>query len=348
MDDFLSKKIRILSFISMIMVLFVHSVNCTLFLGPDATIDKDNFNFIIQEFISFFICRIAVPFFFIVSAYFIAIKSKNTLKSYLSILKKRFHTLLIPYFLWVSVWTLFFYCLTLLPWSKGFINNPVNTGQSWMYNYLSSLINPICYQFWFIRDLLILLIFFPVLNGIIQKLKLTAPILLYFLVIFGYDDFYFFHLSSLLYFTIGVFISQNTEIIKTFLIRLDYRIIGFLWLLIYLISPTDTGYLKFLAPIANGIGLLFFWQLYDTLNMKSFAVRFLEKYSAYSFFLFAFHEPTLISLKKIALSVFGTTNEVRLLMYFLLPFFVFMIAMVCATFLHNNFSKMYNILVGGR
>ena len=86
MNEFLSSKIRNISFLCMVMVVQLHSYNLDIKQFGEPEIIVKDVNWAIQNFISNGLTRIAVPFFFIISGYlfvspdrmnFLMFKNKN-------------------------------------------------------------------------------------------------------------------------------------------------------------------------------------------------------------------------------------------------------------------------------
>lgn len=92
MTPFLSQKIKLLSLISIILVLYIHSG----FHDYPNEIQGMPFNFKLQDFISGKIGRCAVPLFYAISGYlfFLNLNNKNILWAKI---KKRIMTLVVPY-----------------------------------------------------------------------------------------------------------------------------------------------------------------------------------------------------------------------------------------------------------
>jgi fucose 4-O-acetylase-like acetyltransferase len=114
--EYLSEKLRIISFSSMILIVFLHSYN----LGDEiikinTSIADRSFVFFLQYFISQGIARVAVPIFFAISGYLFFVNRKNTLGDYAVNLQKRFKSLVVPYLFWSISFFLFFLFLQLLP-----------------------------------------------------------------------------------------------------------------------------------------------------------------------------------------------------------------------------------------
>lgn len=115
----------------------------------------------LMRWISLIFARTAVPFFFLISGYFFFYGiEKFDLACYMGKLKRRVKSLLIPYIAWNTIF-LFLYAV------KG---NEVGYRDFWDGNGGS----PICYPFWFIRDLMIVCVSSPIIYFIVKKLKYIA------------------------------------------------------------------------------------------------------------------------------------------------------------------------------
>ena len=82
MDNYTSQKIKITSFLLMIMVVFLHSYNLDIKQGSQLVFFEKDYNWLIQNFISYGITRIAVPLFFLISGFLFVYSSSFSLEDY--------------------------------------------------------------------------------------------------------------------------------------------------------------------------------------------------------------------------------------------------------------------------
>lgn len=110
MTPFLSQKIKLLSLISIILVLYIHSG----FHDYPNEIQGMPFNFKLQDFISGKIGRCAVPLFYAISGYlfFLNLNNKNILWAKI---KKRIMTLVVPYIIAALFFPCFYIIVSLIP-----------------------------------------------------------------------------------------------------------------------------------------------------------------------------------------------------------------------------------------
>ena len=118
MNTYLSYKLKVLSLIAIIFVVFIHA-NINI---PDSTNFLYENSAFLQYFISQGITRTAVPMFFIISGYLYFISFDGTLNTYLIKTKKRIKSLVLPYFI-TSFSVFIFYYFTIL-FSKRIFNSP--------------------------------------------------------------------------------------------------------------------------------------------------------------------------------------------------------------------------------
>ena len=91
MDKYLSNKIKNISLILTFLVVILHAYNL------ENSEDVLSINSFIQNIISYGICTIAVPMFFLISGYLFFYKFDPTLQGLINKYKKRFKSLVIPF-----------------------------------------------------------------------------------------------------------------------------------------------------------------------------------------------------------------------------------------------------------
>lgn len=202
-----SESINMLRFPLAILVVFVHG------FGADIDVSELHASGLtglavydyIRLFFSVVIARSAVPIFFIISGYLLFLKVEEYNKAvYISKLRKRWYSLVIPYFSWIVLlilWTLMFKVGGILlhgkPWI-GILDYFQNNGYlhmlwdssvwgertTWLgiENHNSG---PVLLPFWYMRDLIIMVVISPAIYWLIKKIKFVFIILL--LAIYTFD-----------------------------------------------------------------------------------------------------------------------------------------------------------------
>lgn len=157
------RKKEFLSFISSILVLFIHSYFAQ-------NIEVDSFVSNVNQKFSFFFSRsitqFAVPMFFMLSG--ISFFKEYDSKKYLPKIKSRLFSLIIPYLLWNTVWMLWeIFC------SYSFISVFSESGDTYPLTLASILKGIFFYQcngpFWFVFDIIIFSLAAPLLFLIIRN-----------------------------------------------------------------------------------------------------------------------------------------------------------------------------------
>lgn len=357
MNKYLSDKIKAISFILMGLVVFLHAYNLKVNFSSGTGVIDQGINSFIQDFISQGLGRIAVPLFFTISGYlfFFNIK-KGSFDEFVSKYKKRAKTLLLPYFLWSIFGLLLYLGLQSFPISASFFTNDLIVHQSPLQLLSKLTINPIPYQFWFIRDLILLIIVSPILYRLIVDYKFIPVIIFFVAWVFNFS-LVIFSIESLLFFALGAYLSiekiklQNTDISRK-------QIIGIVttWLIIVLIKTIlmqlypDLGRLIYLLKKSSIIvGIVALWLVYDLwAENKDISKTKVYHVFKYSFFLFAFHEPILTIFTKGFYHLLGLSEMSSLITYFLAPLITIIISILVASSLRRLVPRFYYLVTGGR
>ena len=261
--------------------------------------------------------------------------------------KKRICTLLIPYILWNIIFVLWYVVLEYVPCinrfnnSQGLLDNYRNV-PLWEFLY-NLLVVPAAFQLWFLRDLLLMLLFTPLLWWIINKSMRGALVMILFSIIV--------YPMWLIYFGIGIIIAVRKCDIENY-----YRPVWLvaICIMIYISNAIYVACGNSFSPsidaLINIIGLYLVWCLYDVFAKgKCYADKGLWKYiCGYSFFIYCFHEPAFNVIKKLALVVFGTAESTIVFFYYLNPWVMLFLAILIAQFLQKAAPQLYKILTGGR
>jgi fucose 4-O-acetylase-like acetyltransferase len=307
----------------------------------------------VQRFIGI-ITDVAVPLFFLIAGYLLYFKESK----FVPVLKKKCRTILLPYILWNLLLVLFYFLMQELPFTKQFfMSDPEylikNYGAiDWIdvfvgkftekreYNY------PFVYQFWFLRDLFILNIFFIGIKKLIDKLPLGTFVLI---LIFWTNNIKIYIVSSeaLLFFTFGYYIVkynfdiENINRIKIFDLLVIY---GITIILEYFFIQS----MPILHRVSIIIGCIFFLKIsqYFIENLKLYNIlAWLEKYQ---FIVYAIHGIIIPQLLKIYVKLIPLNGVYILTGYFFMILFGVFISLIFGIIFKKLFPKIYGILTGGR
>jgi surface polysaccharide O-acyltransferase-like enzyme len=352
MDTYLRNKIKAVSFILIIFIVYLHSynLNSANFLNIIIFYQYSKINIFAQEFVSGGLTRTAVPLFFIISG-FLFFHNISKFNSYILFykykIKSRIKTLLIPYFIWSILGMLIFITLQSIPISKPFFAHQPITSLSFCQILQRIFINPIPYQLWFIQDIIGLTIISPILYYLIKYFNYS--VLIIFLGNWLFNPIYSYHSEALLFFCIGSFFALDYN----FKIKLGKKMVFSLliiWIALLFINTFikvyQNNYMHSMNNILNKliilVGLISLWYSYDfSVLYRSAKLKELQNFT---FFLYAAHEPMLTIFKK----GLAFINFSPLVIYLLAPVMTIIIVLICGLFTKKYSYRFYNLITGGR
>ena len=344
MNQYLSDKIKVLSFFSIIFVLYIHSG----FHDYPHEIQGMPFNHYLQNFISEMIGRCAVPLFFAISGYLFFMKVEKGIKSIFTKMKKRVRTLLIPYVVAALFFPLFFMLIQIIPGTAKFINGGVDFSGMSIWEIIVSVFfdngggSPMAFQLWFLRDLIMIVAISPI---IYWARKYIHPVLIIFFLIalsVAFIEIRFFY--SLFWFVLGSLFLVKCPKVGWW--------IHFAFLVLCLIELFVEGswwtYLK--IPIV-AIGLVSIWNIYDMIVGKNFSLKNFPKLTlvcGFTFFIYLFHEPVLNIIRKVLVIPFGHNSFSFAFSYLLSPWVFIAVAIPIGLLFKKYLPCVYSFCTGNR
>lgn len=351
MNSYIKNKFTALSFFLMIMIINIHAYN----LLP--TIPK-GYNTFLQDLFSQGFSRIAVPLFFLISGYLFFFNIKEgSLIEFLLKYKSRVKSLVIPYLFWTVYSCLLYLFLQSIPFISVFFTKGLVINYSLSDWFRAIFISPsIAFQFWFIQDLIVLVLITPLLYRLIKYFNYS--LLLFFIIAWFLGlSFYFFASQSILFFAIGAFFCIK----KVDLFSLKYKKFDFLflffWIFCVFLTKTIIYYqiksslvtIEYIHKIGILFGIISIWLLYDRVvrNRNISQYKFFNLFS-YSFFLFAFHEPFGTLLEYGLYYILGENQLTSFIIYVISPIITIITSILIAQLIKKRTTKFYYIITGGR
>ncbi len=348
MSQFLSDKFRVLSFFSIILVLYIHSG----FHDTCSEISGMKFNLNLQYFISGMIGRCAVPLFYVISGYLFFFHADN-IQAIGKKMRKRVKTLLIPYVFAALFFVLFIIVLEQLPLAKQYINNEFSHELSLPFKkILISLFydagngSPWAFHLWYLRDLMILVVISPVvfyLRKLLNKWFVLVCLLLLNLL-FDFTLLYaaFWFVSGSLFLKSMIMKNRITKvlIISVFIFVSTFQ-------LIY----KEMEIWEQLQILRVVLGVIAIWNIYNLIVPKDFLLsnhKWLKTATKYTFFIYLFHEPTLNIVRKLLVMPFGHSPFSFAFSYLLSPWIFALIFIIIGFWLEKFLPRFYSLIVGGR
>lgn len=350
-----SKMLSWLRFPLAVLIVFIHT---------DYSHNPQNAVYYVGKFLSDGVSVVAVPTFFFISGYlFFSRYDSFGLKEYTSVITRKFHTLVAPYLLWISV----------VYYSYGFYSGQVthiNLSPSELYKifWASSdgivTTSPLGYKFsllsipsgvgalWFVRDLIVCMLLSPIIWMIIKRLKMWSIVFFsipYFCFI-GIPIIGFGH-SALFFFPMGAVFSICGKNISDFTIKWGktcFVIFAILFLSKYIldINLIKTYSVLLQCVILAGIGAVLYLS-YIFLKYERSATWIILLGEA-SFFIYVCHQLPIFLLLHPITETFNNIPGGETIAYFFS--WGFRLTIVTGSFfiLKKFCPKLLSVLVGGR
>jgi len=220
-SDLQSDTIHFLRFPLIVGVVFIHAHLSSDFVNITAS-DYPVF-YVVNEFVSNILVRVSVPLFFFVSGFLFYYKTDFNGITYAKKVKSRIQSLLIPYLIWnIFLLALYYFVQKIPDINALFSGEKERIADFSVVDYLHAFgigrDFPINYQFWFLRDLIILVVAAPLIFYFIRSTKGYGILLLG--VLWLFEDrlpYNLFLLSSLFFFGSGAFFSiSKTDFTQVF------------------------------------------------------------------------------------------------------------------------------------
>lgn len=359
MTPSLSKKISVISLLLIVMVVVIHCYHINYLPVRQAQeYDLPAFiNHTIQLYISQGIARVAVPLFFAISGFLFFQNVQARWSFYVSKWKRRLRTLVLPYLLWslngIGVYLVVqaIYSMPIMPalvkMDGGMFSHKALVEYTPMEWVDVVFVNPIPYQLWFIRDLVVLVAISPILYVIIRHTWLVLPVIIGILWIMFGDGVSCF--SGLLFYATGAcFAIHKVPLEKP--MKLWWIALA-LWLVVVLtmivVAILWHWYSDYIHRVFVLVGMFSVWYGYDYARgtLESPVVMRLVPYT---FFIYAAHEPALTMCKKTLLRVMGTGDLASLTVYIVSPIIVVVLCICVGSVMRRYAVFVFAILTGGR
>lgn len=266
-------------------------------------------------------------------------------------IKKRMHTLLIPYLIACLFPVAFYIVLEYIPGidrflnSGGFSDNLHKSFSEWLYFIYIDSGNgsPYAFHLWFLRDLIAIVVLSPMLVYIIDKLGQYTLCLILFVL--NYIPIPILPIFGMFWFVFGYCFLDKFSKIKLISAPLIY----FLLCISEMLFPHKCwNYMQIPVII---IGLISWWIIYDEICPKTFELAkypFLMKSLGYTFFIYLFHEPTLNIVRKVIVIPFHYSSAGFAVSYIVSPWIFAILWIFVGMAFQKVAPRVYNICMGGR
>ncbi|MBR1403216.1 MAG: acyltransferase [Treponema sp.] len=352
----ISKRITSLRFLLIVLVVFIHAN-----LKVDVALNYYHYDFIQPKWIEVFknfvrntLGCAAVPLFFLFASYLQFSKDDK----YSVLLRKRSKSLLLPYVLWTAITIVLYFVAQSIPQTAPFFMNPINIVRNWngldwikvftYHNLAEDFKNPLVYQFWFLRDLMIFILLSPLLKFLCEKFAGGMLIVISIIALKEIPVFFTVSSGALFFYMAGFYFARYK--ISFFEMADKIKIIEYVLLLILSVVFDllfDGKYsFGFLGTI---ISCLFFLKLSVYFVKSQKIYNRLEYLAGYSFFLYAIHTPFLgTSINKISQKIIPLHGILCLVQFLLAGFLTIVLGTMTGILLNKICPKLFRVLNGGR
>ena len=305
----------------------------------------------------FFLCScvgdLAVPLFFLISGFLFFYKTRFTWEKYLEKLRRRFHSLMIPYFFWISAFMIMTLVIQLYLPS---LNNRKLLSEYTLLDFLNSFWNysgigygcPMLSYLWFLRDLILMVIFSPVVYSLIRLSRgfmIAVLFLCYFfnvhIGIMGFP-------KSWLFFSLGAFFAiYHVNFVDISERLFKYLIsVGCLFMMVMVVLHAKHMDYPFVPALYISIMIFVVVAIFAKYVKRGGTMPSILTES--SFFIYVFHGFYMNPLNVLYSSVVPINTATGILGYFILPIVACSIAICVFVLLKKAAPKFCSVVTGGR
>ena len=356
LDNSASARLDLIRFPMIVGVVFIHAISTTVgFAGQEVGVQETGF---FVEFVTNLISRVfagpAVPMFFLLSGFLFFYRFSWTRSGYLQKFRSRFNTLLVPFLFWNILVLVLFAAAQISPLTPPYFSGkiPPISEFPWL-EYIDAIFGitrlPISYQFWFIRDLIIIVALTPFISVTISKIPYVA---LAFIATVWYLDLSpldFPSAEALAFFYTGSLLAAK-GISPFALDRYGKYIVGIYIAVAFVDAATkDMALNAMLSRAGLVLGVVSALYLTKSLLGREFLRSRLAALSMTSFFVFAAHEPLLSATRNVAFRVLDPSSDLFILgLYFFSPAFVVIVLVYTYRVLRIVLPTPTRFVSGGR
>lgn len=363
---FMSKKFTFYTFVCIALLLFVHGYNLKVtYLSPFSLVDEPlTFTTFTEYFFANGLLRFRIPMLFLISGYIYSIQDK---RSYGKRIKRRFISLIVPYFIWSAVGLAVTYIWQQHPVTLQAVQNAAldQMGDNRPYSEIGWagvikrwLLTPVSFQLWFIRSLFIYNLLYPVLRWAAERhAAATFGVLGLFWVSFLQVP--FIEGQGLFFFTAGIFLQKRSFplerrpewysaflnwivfigvcVVKTF-IAFEFDVL----------TPTLQWAMMLLYACTTLSGMLAVWFSLDKVVRWCMSRRWFSWATDFSFFVYGLHIPLLAFVTNFFFMYLHNWQLHRLFIYLIAPSVVLPFCIAAGALVRRLLPGVYRVLTGGR
>ena len=303
----------------------------------------------IQYILSECIGRAAVPFFFLCSSMLLYSKKFTFFDN----VKKKFHTLFMPYFLCISLHILLFLIAQKLPFMAAYFYNGNNRIKGWDWiQWLDAYVGkmqrraPFCEHLWFIRDLMILNIFALPIKKIVYRIPIISGVFCALLWITNAAP-TFLDKQAIVFWIVGILLVkykagfQKVDKIPQWILYVAPAFLAMDMIL-------KANWLHQVVKVLSLVCLLKITKMIYNRRFKTGKGGVFKILSQYSLFIYMFHVIIISTMSKLAVRFIPQISLVQLTEYLTFPLLTVVFCVLAAEICRKICPWLYKTLVGGR
>ena len=347
-DRYTSDKLHILSFVFIVMIVYVHAD----FKDIPGEIHDMPVNLFLQKWIGGFFYAVRVPFFFMKSGFFFFYSVKGLQSIWLK-MRKRIRTLLVPYIIAALLFVGLMYVLMSIPFVSEKMNsstlfNTNNTGVlSWLCAVFYDAGNtvPLGFHLWFLRDLIMLTLLAPIFFYL-RKWYYGIPLIASLFILSFITSISL--VTSAFWFMFGTIAMQwlmRLRCQKAFLLLGVYVVFR-----LFMTAVEWNGWKTLNIPISL-MGIAVVWVVYDHICKKTFKLSNSKWWTIcvnYSFFIYLFHEPLLNIVRKGMLIPMGKSSLTFACSYLISPLITVALLIFIGSIMQRFCPRILALVTGKR
>ncbi|MDP2226065.1 MAG: acyltransferase, partial [Moraxellaceae bacterium] len=275
-------------------------------------------------------------------------------KNYIEKLKSRAKTLLIPFLFWNIITLALLAFAQTLPAAQGYFSGKNALIASFNASDYMTVIfgigrSPIAYQFWFIRDLMILVLLTPIIFYLGKKAPLPFVCILFFCWFAGFWPIFTPSSAATFFFVMGSLLAIKRKSLFATDPYGSAIAAAYIVILIVDVILIKSEFHLILHKTGIIFGVLTVLFLTKWVASSRALKNFLLPLAGVSFFVFAAHEPLLYVARKVLYKLIEPDSTYSVLgLYFAIPIMVIMILIFAHRVLSSLFPNAIRIITGGR
>lgn len=343
-EKYFRNKVIWFTFLYSILVIWVHSYNAVLFLGKTTIAYRVD---MLERFWGDTVAQIAVPGFFLISSY-LFFRGFTMEKLWIK-WNSRIRSILVPYIMWNLLYYLGYVIGSRIP----FISRVIGKGRI-PFNFQEAALAVLHYSynyvFWYLNQLLLLVLLAPLIYMAVRKKEIGRFLLAGILaVIYMGGALPFLNLDALFYYTFGAYAAiHGKDIVERSFSRKHIAVGAVLFLAACLAKNIDipgnvkgeiaasTVCFRFLMPVS-------LWLMVPGRYLKE-----VNDWMKQNFFLYATHFSVVRLINKTGALLLPPIPAVTIGLYIIMPVFCILFSCTTSFFLRKYLSPVWYLFNGGR